>query len=324
MKKFAVMTSIFTPTKAVEKLAGMKNWQLVMVGDKKTPENWQYDNVCYISPSDQMEMSSALVNKLPWNHYSRKMIGYLFAMQHGADIIADVDDDNIPIDNWGELPFPGPHDVINQPDFVNIYQFFSDSFIWPRGFPLDKVRNRASLSQQNHSLDVGIWQFLANGNPDVDAIHRLLFNQTIEFSDHKPIVLDKDVYCPFNSQNTIFLKNSFPLLYLPATVSFRFTDILRGIVAQPVLWAHNLRLGFGSATMYQERNPHNYMEDFESEIPMYLYSEKAAYLAGESVAQENTMSNNLLSVYMKLAEHEIVSRQELDILMSWIQDIETL
>ena len=72
----------------------------------------------------------------------------------------------------------------------------------------------------------------------------------------------------------LFRKEFFPLLYLPSFVTFRFTDILRGFVAQPILWKAGFNLGFTEATVFQERNAHNYVRDFESEIPMYLHTEK--------------------------------------------------
>jgi hypothetical protein len=32
----------------------------------------------------------------------RRNVGFVFAYNEGADIIATVDDDNIPYDNWGD------------------------------------------------------------------------------------------------------------------------------------------------------------------------------------------------------------------------------
>lgn len=319
MKKFAIMTSIFSPTKAVKKLANLEDWKLIVVGDKKSPHDWFSENVIYFSPSDQLQIKNDLIGLLPWNHYSRKLVGYLYAIQQGADIIADVDDDNLPVENWGKIPLQEEYYVANESEFVNIYQFFTDIFIWPRGFPLDLVRQKPTDLNKKRNLEIGIWQFLANGDPDVDAIHRLLYNQLINFKTHDPIVLERGVFCPFNSQNTLFMKKTFPLLYLPSTVSFRFTDILRGIVAQPILWSEDLHLGFGNATMIQERNIHDYMKDFESEVPMYLQSKKVAKITKESVKQEYSISENLFSVYENLFENNIVQFKELDILKAWLR-----
>ena len=90
MKKFLIITSINSPTEAVKKFAAFKDWQVIVVGDKKTPKDWTCNNVVYIPCEEQNGF------ELPYNHYARKMIGYQYAIEHGAFVIAETDDDNIP------------------------------------------------------------------------------------------------------------------------------------------------------------------------------------------------------------------------------------
>ena len=52
----------------------------------------------------------------------------------------------------------------------------------------------------------------------------------IKFKNNFFVSLGK-AYSPFNSQNTIWFKEIFPLLYLPVSCSMRATDIIRGLVA---------------------------------------------------------------------------------------------
>ena len=40
-EKWLVVTTISAPTEDVKKLAQVQGWKLLIVGDKKTPENWQ-------------------------------------------------------------------------------------------------------------------------------------------------------------------------------------------------------------------------------------------------------------------------------------------
>ncbi|MEJ7663681.1 MAG: hypothetical protein WKG07_31160 [Hymenobacter sp.] len=195
------------------------------------------------------------------------MVGYLHAIQKGAQVIIDTDDDNIPYDGW---QFPATEGTFAtapaDKGFVNIYKNFTSHHIWPRGYPLDLILNadhnlkEEELTQQE--AKIGIWQGLADSDPDVDAIYRLVDNTEIFFDKRAPIVLPEGTLCPFNSQNTMIRRELFPLLYLPAYVTFRFTDILRGLVAQPIMWAHGYRLGFTEATVIQVRNPHDYVKDF--------------------------------------------------------------
>ena len=261
---------------------------------------------------------------MPWNTYSRKIAGYLYAIKNGAEIIAETDDDNIPYNDWNiNLDAYNNLDYIDHKGFVNIYKFYTDSKVWPRGFPLEKIidsfDNKIQLKRNKNVKKVGIFQFLADEDPDVDAIYRLTNNQPIYFNKNQPINLEPGAICPFNSQNTFFRKEAFPLLYLPVHVNFRFTDILRGFIAQPILWAADLSLCFGHATVIQKRNPHDYLVDFESEIPCFLYPEKIMELLMGKVSSNNTIIENLLLSYETLYENKIVVKEELNLIDSWVK-----
>jgi hypothetical protein len=325
MKKFLIITSIFEPNKAIEEFAKYQDWNFVVVGDKKTPKKWGFKNVKYLSPNDQEKLGYEVLNFLPWNHYSRKIIGYLYAIQNGAELIAESDDDNIPYKNWDQIPsFGGVHELIKGGDFVNMYKFFTKEHIWPRGFPLDKVLKDDNRKIKKQDVKVGVWQFLADDEPDVDAIYRLTINKQVKFDERAPLVLGKGTYCPFNSQNTFFKKEFFPLLYMPGYTTPRFTDILRGLVAQPILNTFNHHLGFGKATVYQERNEHDFLKDFESEIPCYLYAEKTITVCEQSVDKNRSVIENLVSCYQNLVEQEITGEKELGLVRAWVNDFKNL
>lgn len=319
--KFIVITSIFQPTEAVKSLANLKDWQLVVVGDKKSPLGWNCQNVIYLSPEKQEGLGYSVTELLPWNHYSRKVIGYLFAIEHGAEIIVDLDDDNIPLEGWDILPFEGRYKTVFRPGFLNAYALFTKDLVWPRGYPLSKILEENIPQEDHKKCDVGIWQFLVDGDPDVDAIYRLTNNKPIIFEENEPVVLDKQTVCPFNSQNTAFRKELFPLMYLPGFASFRFTDILRGLVAQPILWQHGYLLGFAKSAVIQKRNPHNLMEDFESEIPVYLYSEKIIGLVNDSLAGTASIEEGLVSGYNQLHQRGIIDAREIALLKLWLSDM---
>lgn len=328
-KKSIVITSIFAPTKAVEKFSLLSDYQLVVAGDKKSPATWEVANTAYLSISGQEEQGFQLSTQLPYNHYGRKMMGYLYAIKQGAELIIDTDDDNIPYDDWA---FPAMEGEFLTSDkelgFVNIYKTFTQQHIWPRGFPLDLITSPQHVLQEEQltlaNTKIGIWQGLADSDPDVDAIYRLTNNTECFFNDHVPVVLEEGTLCPFNSQNTAIRRELFALLYMPAYVTFRFTDILRGLVAQPIMWAHGYRLGFTKATVIQERNPHDYMKDFESEIPCYLHPNKVIKLVTQAISPENSVATNLLKAYESLLQAAIVTPQELSLLKLWLQDLASI
>jgi len=143
MNKTIVITSIFEPTKAVEEFSKVKDHKLIVVGDKKSPSNWCRENVDYISVKEQQASDFYLAKQLPYNHYCRKMLGYLKAIKDGAEYIIDTDDDNIPKPNWNFPDFEQVYDCISEDNgFINIYQLFTEQKIWPRGLPLHLINKQ--------------------------------------------------------------------------------------------------------------------------------------------------------------------------------------
>ena len=102
MKNFIVCTTINPPTLAIEKYDTMAGWCLIVVTDKKTPGNYKLQNGIVLNPDDQIKMSSELSDLIGWNSIQRRNFGILYAINSGADLIFTVDDDNIPLDNWGK------------------------------------------------------------------------------------------------------------------------------------------------------------------------------------------------------------------------------
>lgn len=327
LKKTIVITSIFQPTEAVHKFAKMQGYKLVVVGDKKTPADWYSENVDYLSIEQQFSIGSHLHKVLPYNHYCRKMMGYLYAIADGADVIIDTDDDNIPKDNWVFPEFEGSFSFVpGDKGFVNVYQLYTDATIWPRGLPLDMIKTKFNLQEglTTKVSKVGMWQGLADEDPDVDAIYRLTSDTPCYFNDVPPVVLGKGTISPFNTQNTLIRKELFALLYLPTYVTFRFTDILRGFVAQPIMWLYDYHLGFVNATVVQKRNPHDYMKDFISEIPMYKHCIEVMEIASGAITSNKSIEDNLFDTYDALHKKNIVEGRELKVLSAWLSDIAIL
>lgn len=324
MKRFIIITSIFPPSEAIKKFSKFIDYHIIVIGDKKSPSVWECNNVEFISINQQLNMNYGITKSLPYNHYCRKMLGYLLAIECGADIIIDTDDDNIPKINWGFPEFENRFDcTFENQGFVNIYQLYTKQKIWARGLPLSHISKDFELRKQlsNKSCKVGIWQGLADEDPDVDAIYRLTYNSSCYFKDRGPVVLGKGTLSPFNSQNTAIRRELFPLLYLPTYVTFRYTDILRGLIAQPIMWLYNYQLGFINATVVQKRNIHNYMEDFISEVPMYINCENVINLVLKSVSSSATIESNLFNSYDSLLKSNIICSKEMITLEAWLKDL---
>jgi hypothetical protein len=324
MSRSIVITTIFDPSEAIVSYAKNREYELVVVGDRKTPSNWKHENVKYLSIDHQAGIGKHLKEVLPFNHYCRKMMGYLDCISRGAEYIVDTDDDNIPKENWVFPAFEGSYASIpGQKGFVNVYELYSEQKIWPRGLPLRLINKKFGLEGMLTRSDckIGVWQGLADEDPDVDAIYRLTSDVPCYFNEREPVVLQKGTLSPFNTQNTITRKELFATMYLPVFVTFRFTDILRSLVTQPIMWEYGYQLGFTNATVVQKRNPHDYMKDFISEIPMYQYTEDVIELTAAAVKSGQSIENNLFNAYEALHKKAIVEAGELDVLNAWLKDL---
>lgn len=277
-KRFVIITSINRPSEAVHQFAAWPGWTTIVVGDRKSPPDWACDGVVYLSLPDQLDLAPAFARHIPENTYVRKMIGYLYAFHHGAEAIFESDDDNIPYaDSSQVIDADLARRGIMEPTlasecgWINIYSAFGARNCWPRGFPLHQLAAaRESSKQIDDALPWGVLQYLADEDPDVDAIYRMTGSEApVYFARARQLSLARHSYSPFNSQATLWVPETFPLMFLPLGVKDRVTDILRGYMALACLWANGMTLGCASPVVYQERNAHNLLNDFEQEVDLY-------------------------------------------------------
>jgi len=313
MNNYCVITTIQKPTKAIEALYEKFGERLIVVGDHKTPQNWNYRTAKFLNPCE-----------FPYNHYARKNIGYLDAISNNADLIYDTDDDNIPNKEWGLRFKETKASKSFGEGWFNAYEPMTPTKIWPRGFPLNHVNKGKELFGAKEAVVSSIQQGLADGEPDVDAIYRMTNNKPNEFKYDRSIYLDKNTWCPFNSQSTWWFQDAYPLMYLPVNCSFRMTDIWRSFIAQRCLWEIGQGVTFHSPSeVYQERNKHDLMKDFEQEVPGYLQNERIVESLGK-LKLRNDMLWNMVTCYGELVRNGIFPIEELDSLAKWLEDYEAI
>lgn len=330
-KVVLIVTSISAPNKVLTSLsegAKKNNTEFIVIGDSKSPADFNLSGCDFYSLQKQKELDFNFAKLCPEKHYSRKNIGYLIAIQKRATIIIETDDDNFPREEfWMDRTEQQAGYYFQDKGWVNVYNYFSDTNIWPRGFPLEFVQNeQPNLSDlQNKNMACPIQQGLADENPDVDALYRLLFTLPVNFKKGMRVILGKNTVCPFNSQNTSFFKKAFPLLYLPSFCSFRMTDIWRSFVAQRICWENSWNILFHDATVYQERNVHNLLNDFADEISGYLNNDKIYnQLVKLSLKPgEDKLAENLLICYESLISLNLIDKKEINLIEAWNKDLLT-
>lgn len=262
--KVIVTTTINPPTEALIKYANIKGWHLVAVGDLKTPIPFHIEGATYLSPEDQEKIAPRLSELIGWNCIQRRNIGFIWAIRQGASVIATVDDDNIPYEDWGMNCLVGKD--VN----ISFYESSIPAFdpisvtehknLWHRGFPIQWLtqRNLVTKNQKNSHIDVeaGFW----NGDPDIDAVCRMEHGPQVTFSESS-FPFSGGPMVPFNSQNTILSAKAIREYFLFPKIG-RMDDIWAAYWLQ----SKGFQVAFAKASVFQKRNEHDLTKDFNLEL----------------------------------------------------------
>jgi len=268
MKKFIISTTINPPTEAIKKFDNLKDWNLIVSGDLKTPPNYKLKNGIYISPKDQEKISKKLSNLIGWNCIQRRNFAMIMAYKQGADIIATIDDDNIPFANWGKNLLieskVSANKYITKEEAFDPISVTNYKHLWHRGFPLQILKNKnknKDIKKINSDFDVqaDFW----NGDPDIDAVCRMEHAPECKFQTSVfPFTSNK--MSPFNSQNT-YLKRKVMEHYFLFPHIGRMDDIWASYYVE----AKGFKVLYNKPSVYQQRNVHDLTKDMKKEYIGY-------------------------------------------------------
>lgn len=343
-ENWAVCTTIFVESDAVRDVCKiLPSYCLLVVADKKGPLEYFIDGNCtfaYLSVEQQEDMltDSDFITETPWNHFGRKNLGYLFAIANGAKMIWDFDDDNQIISSKFFLDQAGEHQLVTvEPitSMLNPYPLLgAEKFSWPRGFPLDGIKNEASQPSVDDLrvsvVDferVGVLQSLANNDPDVDAIYRLQRDLPFSFkgwsSPASVFVLPGASFAPWNAQATLFrMRDALWVSYLPISIHGRVSDIWRSYIAQRLLRNVCIHIAFAvEPLVVQHRNQHSYLADFDAEQDLYYKSGKLIELLGEWTAKSSFPQEQIVELFRILYEHDYVGIKDVRMIELWISEL---
>lgn len=267
MKKVIVTTTINPPTEAIHKFEQMKDWELVVMGDKKTPPDYRLERGMYVTPEEQEKYDPELSEAIGWNCIQRRSMGLLWAHEMKADLIALIDDDNIPLEHWGQnllvgrevevteyetdLPVFDPVGLTNYPH------------LWHRGFPLQLLSQRDYSKKVRKKVFVDVQADFWNGDPDIDAICRMEHRPECQF-DPAPFPFSASKTGPFNSQNTFITSECLANYFVMPHVG-RMDDIWPSYYLQ----AKGFRVVWNAPSVYQQRNVHDLTKDMKQEFLGY-------------------------------------------------------
>lgn len=359
---WVVVTSINEPTVAVQNFGSLQGWCTVVVGDTSSPVSYDANGVDFLPLAAQKSLSYGIFPHLRNCAYTRKNLGYLYAIARGAQVIFDTDDDNILRSNSIiTVPKNIPEHIapcrgVAHHQSVNPYAAFGRPDVWPRGAPFEALHLETAIPSFAHAEDHKaafdnfskrvrkplrspctplVVQGLADLDPDVDAVFRLtrtseLRNVVFDSNKGPVVVLSPDV-APYNSQNTLVSYDAFWTLLLPQSVTFRVTDIWRGYISQRLLQLVGARcpLAFVGATVEQRRNAHSFQRDFRSELQMYDQTARfvrflLAWFPSGEVCARREATGAMVQLYRALAVAGYLGESDVALAESWVYDLEQI
>ncbi|KAF2289406.1 hypothetical protein GH714_035982 [Hevea brasiliensis] len=198
------------PSDSLKKLVKIKGWQLLAIGNSKSPRDWALKGAIYLSLEQQASLGFRVVDFVPYDSYVRKSVGiYLLSSM-------------------------GPR---KSSTLMIVRSVWLEGCHW---------RMWVKLTTKFYTEIFGGKQFIqqgiSNGLPDVDSVFYFTRKSGLEafdirFDEHAPkVALPQGIMVPVNSLNTMYHSSAFWGLMLPVSVSSMASDVLRGYWGQRLLW----------------------------------------------------------------------------------------
>lgn len=341
-KAAIVVTTIFEPAFVAGYIANLakherRDTDVIVIVDRKTPprvaqlcselarEGWSV--LCPTLDEQETFLSRfpSMRNRVPYNSDNRRNIGFLMALDRGADVLITIDDDNYCL---GDSDFVGEHlhagakssghATASSDGWLNFCDLLSGSArdpIFPRGFPYfarrkDRTLETVQESPATTAINVGLWL----SDPDVDAISRLAQAPRIDAFRGGSLYVSSGTWSPINTQNTALSREAVAAYYY-VRMGFdvgglkidRYGDILSGYFVQKCVKAKGEAIRVGTPIADHRRTPHNLFKDLYHELAGMVIIEELIPEIIESPISGSTYDE----LYLTLADgiEEISSRK---------------
>lgn len=296
-----VVTTIFEPRfidgylANIERHGRRESVDLIVIIDRKTPGT--VAQACAEAKArgfrvecptlDEQEAFLAkfpsMKERVPYNTDNRRNVGFLMALDRGAELLISIDDDNYCLD---DSDFVGEHAVVGEQvdveesessdGWFNIGTLLTTSTaeeIFPRGFPYFARKKERQLTTAMRSARVAMNAGLWLTDPDVDAISRIAIAPRVTAADPSARFLGPRTWSPINTQNTGIARDAIAAYYY-VRMGFnvgglsidRYGDILSGYLCAACVKARGEAIRIGSPVADHRRTPHNLFKDLYHEL----------------------------------------------------------
>jgi len=292
-----------------------------VAGDLGTPD---FDTakfsspIVFLSPAEQEQFRCSA--EIGWNKIMRRNLALLRCIADQPDFILLIDDDNLPppdyFRNWYRVLTSEPRCALHSTPAGSGGRTWHNYLrtadtpveIYPRGFPISE-RGRwtpelqAMASGTVPPSDVWLYQGISLGDPDVDATTRLAIAPRLQRVDELDYVL-RDVWSPYNTQNTIVARQLFPLACVWPHCG-RYDDIFASFTWQQFAFSQRKYIHIGNALNHQQHRTRDLLADLRSEIEGMT---KASEIVSAIATIEAPDANTFLEALIDLPGPELITR----------------
>ena len=297
-----VVTTIFEPRfldgylQNIERHGRRESVDLIVIIDRKTPatvaqacaeakrRGFRVECPALDEQEAFLAKFPSMQGRVPYDSDNRRNIGFLMALERGAELLISIDDDNYCLD---DSDFVGEHAVVGQTidveateasdGWFNIGTLLETSTpnvdIYPRGFPyFARQRERqltAAKQRARVAMNAGLWLT----DPDVDALTRIAIGPRVSAADRNAHFLGPRTWSPLNTQNTAIARDAVAAYYyvrmgfsLGGLSIDRYGDILSGYFCQACVKQRGEAIRIGSPVADHRRTPHNLFKDLYHEL----------------------------------------------------------
>jgi len=302
--KWIILVTSRSPTRQVEALCSMAGWKTLVVASTDAPVAWSSRSCMLLSVEMQYELTYEFLppSDRDWDDDMRKLAGYMYAIERGADVIMEVDDDSEMLfyppplypeilssaiqlthtyDTDGASAHHGGGDVQQKTyPVANPYTYFGQGHVWPRGFPVNLVKFASTygLEDSGKEVHVPVHVSLINLDPDVDTIFRITHADEIGKITFKkeapPLALPRGVFVPWGARSVAFYKTAFWGMWMPRSIPKSARDIWRSLWCQRLLWIRNHQLLYTHPFFQSTPENISLSDGIKEEMLVYTSSEQ--------------------------------------------------
>lgn len=311
--------------------------RIIIAGDRNTPVTvaefvQSLRSTQLLLPDEQTQWKCSEL--IGWNCIQRRNIALLEAVKTGADLIVTWDTDNYPLAPSYLLSFATHFSVpFNGLKAESRTSWFDQGSLL---VPPVKQRGVPYLSDGTYfetvvGAKVGVASGLVLGDSDMDGATRLVNApnaHSVNDLGRVGIVSDpRDTWTVFNSQNTAFLRELAPAMFMMPGVG-RFDDIYASLITQRIMRELNLYVHIGQPFVFQQRHTHNLFKDIRAEIDGMENVERMGQYLDMMTFRTRTVVEQVREIYQGFdslpLSYELVPKDSVKAALAFLEDIEAI